>query len=130
VQICTFQKCKFALLRNLALPDSAKIAEISFGVLFFRRRISLKFLITFWTTTAAFRAEQALSKGVVNFSYKLIAVPVELAATCHGYGLLFSVNDAKQLEEPKKILSDAGAEWKAIWQMEAPFKKIEGDTDA
>lgn len=90
----------------------------------------MKFLITFWTTTAAFRAEQALSKGVVNCSYKLIAVPIELAETCHGYGLLFDVNSAEQMDEPKKILADADVKWKAIWQMETPFKKIEGGADA
>lgn len=85
----------------------------------------MKFLMTFWTTTAAFRAEKALMDKVVNCDFKLVAVPVELAETCHGYGLQFTLGAREQLGEAEEVLKAAGVEWKAEWEMSVPYKKLE-----
>lgn len=85
----------------------------------------MKYLVTFWTTTAAFRAEKAVEEKVVNFDYKLVAVPVELAETCHGYGLLVSSSSEDVLGEAESVLRGAGVEWKAEWEMSVPYKKLE-----
>lgn len=84
----------------------------------------MKCLMTFWTTTAAFRAEQALSGAVLNCQMKLVAVPIELAETCHGYGIEFDLPDADALDEPEKILLNAGVNWKAEWKIEIPYQRL------
>ena len=86
--------------------------------------------MTFWTTTAAFRAEKALMDKVVNCDFKLVAVPVELAETCHGYGLQFTLGAREQLGEAEEILKDAGVEWKAEWASARLFSQGSSDSSS
>lgn len=90
----------------------------------------MKYLMTFWTTTAAFRAEKAMQEHAANFAFELVAVPLELAETCHGYGLLLTLGTAGQMEEAENILREAGVKWKAEWEMSDPYKKINGGEEA
>lgn len=77
----------------------------------------MKFLFTFETTTAAFKAEKAL--GDAGFIAYAEAVPFELSKTCYGIGVSF---DSDVKDTAIDVLGKEDIAWRRLWQ-----KKLGGE---
>ena len=71
----------------------------------------MKFLFTFETTTAAFKAEKAL--GDADFVAHAETVPFELSKTCYGIGVSF---ESEVKETAVDVLGKEDIAWRRLWQ--------------
>lgn len=75
----------------------------------------MEFLITFESTTAAFRAEQAVRKDLPRIIPELVSVPFKLAATCYGIGMKF-IGTKNDVSDIFHLCSEKTIAIKRIWQ--------------
>lgn len=71
-------------------------------------------LITFNSTTAALRANEALTKS--GFDTEVKPIPFELSDTCYGLGVSVSKLEKNEAESMKEKLRQEGIDIKRIWR--------------
>ena len=77
----------------------------------------MKFLITFKSTTATFRADKMLT-NIENLyiSKKIVSIPYKLSSSCYGLGLELSTT-IENITKIKEILIKNQIDVKHFWQL-------------